>query len=130
MAKEFSASWRKSKQRRKQRKYRENAPVHIKRAFLSARLTKELSQKYGRRNFPVKKGDTIRILRGSFKGKDGKVDRVDVKKGLISVSGIEITKREGTKSFPKINPSNVIIKTLDIEDKRRADSLKKIRGKK
>jgi large subunit ribosomal protein L24 len=124
METEFSKSWKKSKQTRKQRKYRANAPLHIKRRFLSAHLSKELAEKHRKRSFPLKKGDTVKIIRGKFKGKEGKVDSVNVRKGLILITGIEITKREGTKSFPKINPSNVIIKTLDLEDKRRSERLK------
>jgi len=56
MKKKFSNSWKASKQVRKQRKFRYNAPLHIKHKFLSAHLSKELMKKYGTRNIPVKKG--------------------------------------------------------------------------
>ena len=42
----FSLSWIRSKQPRKQRKYRHNAPLHIKKKFISVNFTKELREKY------------------------------------------------------------------------------------
>ena len=125
MIKEFAVSWKKSKQVRKQRKYRANAPLHIRKDFMNAHLIKDLAKKYGRRSFPLRKGDTVKVHRGQLKGKEGKVDRVDVKKNRIFVAGIDVTKRDGTKSFPHINPSNVVIKVLELEDKRRIKQLKK-----
>jgi len=74
MKKEFSVKWIGSKQPRKQRKYRANAPLHIKRKFMSANLAKELRKRYGNRSFPLKKGDSIKIMRGEFKGKTGKIE--------------------------------------------------------
>ena len=57
MKKQFSTQWNASKQPRKQRKYLANAPLHKRHKFMSANLIKELRKKYGKRNFPVRKGD-------------------------------------------------------------------------
>ena len=46
MKKKFSESWKSSKQVRKQRKYRYNAPLHIKQKFVNVHLAKELRKKY------------------------------------------------------------------------------------
>jgi large subunit ribosomal protein L24 len=121
----FSTLWKSSKQPRKQRKYRYNAPLHIKNKFMSAHLSKDLRLKYKRRNITVRKGDTVKILRGQFKGKSGKVDRVNMKKTKVYVTGIEFTKKEGTKAFPPINPSNLMIIELNLDDKKRVKSLER-----
>ena len=71
MKQKFSTKWVGSKQPRKQRKYRANAPLHILHTMMSSNLNKELRKKYGKRSFPVKKGDTIKIMIGEFKGKTG-----------------------------------------------------------
>src|SRR5262245_4783088 len=42
---------------------------------------------------PVTKGDTVRVMRGEDKGKEGKVLRVFPKSGRITVEGINIVKR-------------------------------------
>ena len=115
----FSKSWRSSKQPRKQRKYRYNAPLHIKQQFMHAHLSKELRKKYNRRNLGLKKGDTVKIVRGQFKKHTGKVDRIDLKKTRVYVTGTEITKKDGTKTTYPIHPSNLIINELNIDDKMR-----------
>ncbi len=125
MKKTFSKNWKKSKQPRKQRKYLAKAPLHIKRKFLSANLSKELRKKYQRRNFPLRKGDTVRIMRGSFKGKSGKIEKVDLKKMKVSIEGIQRTKKDGTKVEVFFNPSNLQIKELNLDDKKRIESIER-----
>ena len=119
MKKKFSSSWIKSKQPRKQRKYRYNAPLHIKQKFVSAHLSKELRKKYSKRNMNLRKGDSVKVARGQFKNKTGKVDEVSVKKTSVYVNGIEIVKKDGTKARYPIHPSNLIITEMSMDDKMR-----------
>lgn len=119
MKAKFSAAWRASIQPRKQRKYRYNAPLHIRRSFVASHLSPELRKKYSRRAVPVIKGDTIKVMRGSSRGRTGTVNRVDLKLSRIFVDGIDLTKRDGTKAFRPIEPSNVMITELKTEDKKR-----------
>jgi len=130
MKKKFSTKWNSSKQPRKQRKFRANAPLHIKKKFLGANLSKELRKKYSRRSFVVRKGDTVKILRGKFRGQKGKIDTVSIKKGVIRIEKIQSQKKDGTKISIPIQPSNVQIQELNLEDKKRIAALKKERGKK
>ena len=125
MEKKFSTNWKSSKQPRKQRKYRANAPVHVRPKFLSAPLSKELRKQYNTRSLRVRKGDKVTVVRGSFRKKIGKVDRVSVKKAKVFVTGFEITKKDGNKVLAPIDPSNIIITELYDEDKRRISKLKK-----
>ena len=90
MEKKFSLYWKSSKQPRKQRKYLANAPIHLKRKMLSSNLSKELRKKFGRRSVPLRKGDVVRITRGKFKGKIGKVLEIKTKNSKIYVEGIQI----------------------------------------
>ena len=119
MKTKFSSSWKKSKQPSKQRKYRYNAPLHVKQKFVSTHLSKDLRKKYKKRNVNLRKGDSVKVMRGQFKNKFGKVDEVDVKKTSVYVDGIEIVKRDGTKSRYPIHPSNLIITEVNLEDKMR-----------
>jgi large subunit ribosomal protein L24 len=41
----------------------------------------------------ITKGDTVRVLRGDDKGKEGKVIRVFLKKGRVTIEGVNIVKR-------------------------------------
>ena len=124
MKQKFSKSWKSSKQPRKQRKYSANAPLHIRKKFLSVNLSKGLRKKHGRRNIPVKKGDVIKIMRGKCKKKQGKVTEVNTKTSKISIEGIQVKKQDGSKVNVRLRPSNLQIIELNLEDKKRLKSKK------
>ncbi|MCX8158692.1 MAG: 50S ribosomal protein L24 [Candidatus Pacearchaeota archaeon] len=119
MKKEFSLSWVCSKQPRKQRKYLANAPLHKKHKFLSANLSKSLREKYGKRSLPLRKGDEVLVMRGSFKKKKAKVSFVDLKHNRISLENIQRTKKDGTKVNVYFHPSVLQIQALNLDDKKR-----------
>jgi len=119
MKNKFSKAWVASKKARKQRKYRFNAPLHVIRGLMSSNLSKELRKSVKKRSFPIKKGDTIRIMRGEFRGKKGKVMLIDRYKRKVYIEGIQRTKKEGTKVNVPFEPSNIQITELNTEDKKR-----------
>ena len=125
MKKKFSTSWESSKKPRKQRKYRINAPLHIKGKFLNAVLSKELRKKYGKKSLRARKGDKVRIMRGSFKKKEGAIERVNTKKGVVYINKIEVEKKEGSKVPRPIQPSNIMILELNLDDKKRKEKLER-----
>ena len=125
MKNKFSKYWKSSRQPRKQRKYFANAPLHIKRKLLSVNLSKELRKKHKRRNIPVRKGDNIKIMRGKFRGKTGKIISIDTKASKIKIEGIMIKKQDGSKVAVKIHPSNLQIIELNLNDKKRIRENKK-----
>ncbi len=124
----FSKTWKSSKKTRKQRKYRYKAPLHIKRKFLTINLAKELREKHGFRNVKARKGDTVRIQRGKYKGQEGKIDYVFPKKGIVYIEGFEKPKGEGSKVREPFQPSNLQIVKLDLSDKIRKKKLTKKEG--
>lgn len=128
MKQKFSKKWIASRQPRKQRKYRANAPLHVLRKFMSANLSKALKEKYGRKSFPLKKQDKVRIMNGEFKKRIGKIDLVDLKKSRVNIEGIQRTKKDGTKINVWFNPSNLQLQELNLEDKKRRMAIE--RGKK
>lgn len=117
--KEFSKAWIRSTKTRKQRKYRANAPLHLKQNMTQSHLSKELRTKYTTRALQPKKGDTVKIMRGTFRGKTGKIYQVDLKKFKVYVEGIERVKKDGTKAYYAIDPSNILLTTLNTEGKKR-----------
>jgi len=125
MKKEFSQSWVSSKQPRKQRKYIANAPLHKKHKFLSANLSKSLREKYGKRSLPLRKGDEVLVMRGSFKKKKAKVSSVDLKHTRISLENIQRTRKDGTKVNVYFHPSVLQIQSLNLDDKKRLEILQR-----
>lgn len=121
----FATTWKASVQRRKQRKYNYNAPHHVKGKFLAAHLSKELKEKYGTRSLRVREGDKVKILRGSSKGKEGKVEKVDMKDTKLYIAKMERTKPDGNKVPVALHPSSVMIIELNLDDKKRRAKLEK-----
>jgi len=125
MKKKFSKSWKGSKQPRKQRKYLANAPMNLRKKFVGVNLSKELRKKYGKRNIPIRKNDIVKIMRGKFKNKQGKVLNVHVKKQKVGIEGIQVKKAEGSKVSVPLHTSNLQIIELNLDDKKRIASLEK-----
>lgn len=114
---------------RKQRKAKVDAPLHRRRRMVSAHLDSSLMREYNIRSVPVRKGDTVKVIRGSseIKGSENKVASVDLKNYKIIVENITIPKADGTQTERPVDPSDVIITKLDLSDswrKRKLDSLK------
>ena len=108
---------------RKQRKRYYTAPLHKKRKWIAAHLSEELLTKYNRRSAPLVKGDTVKVMRGSYKGHSDKVVGIDTKKMTINVEGVTSTKVDGTKVIKRIHPSNVLITKLNLTDRWRLSRL-------
>src|SRR5271155_5033368 len=92
-----------SSQPRKQRKFRANAPMHIRQNFVNVHISKELKEKLGvkRRSIELRKGDTVKIMVGDNRGKTGKVAKVNLKTGKIFIEGVT---RKNAKSKEKLVP--------------------------
>lgn len=120
----FSKSWLSSKARKKQRKFRFNAPLHTRRHMMSAHFSKELIKEYGRRSYPIRSGDKVKIMRGEFKNVMGKVEGIDAKEMKVFVTGAERSKGEGqpASKYP-LDASNLKIISLDLSDKMRKAAL-------
>ncbi len=123
--KKFSSEWKSSKKPRKQRKYRLCAPLHIRHRFVNSALSEDLRKKYGRRSIGLRKGDKVKIMAGKFKKHAGNVDRIDLKKTRVFVSGVELAKRDGTKKLLALHPSNIMVTELNLGDKFRQSLLER-----
>lgn len=123
MKTEWSKHWKSSIRPGKQRKYRYNAPLHIKQKFMDVHLSPELRKKYGIRHVMVRKGDKVKIVRGQYKKKTGKILKVLIIRQKVHMEGIEQTRKDGTKSFVALQPTNLMIIELDLTDKIRKEKL-------
>jgi len=103
----------------KARKRLYNAPHHVRRKLLSAPLSPRLRAEYGVRTMPVRKDDIVMILKGDYKMRDGRVMRVDTKKGFIYIEGLTREKADGSTVPIPIRPCNVMITELKLDDWRR-----------
>jgi large subunit ribosomal protein L24 len=113
----------KSIKSRKQRKELFNAPIHKRRKWISAHLEENLLLKYDKRGIPVIKGDTVRVMRGSFKGHEDKVVHVNIRRRQVEIEGMTMTKADNKKIAKPIHASNLMITKLNLTDKWRRSKL-------
>ena len=105
---------------RKSRRDHFQAHSTARRKIMSASLDKDLRKKYNVRSLPIRKEDEVRIVRGSHKGKDGKVLQVYRRKYVIHVERINREKNNGATVALGIHPSNCVITKLHLDPDRKA----------
>ena len=84
---------------------------------LGSALSKDLHKKYGKRSVRVIEGDSIKIVRGEFKGVDGKISKISTQKSSVSIEGIKKEKTKGDKFDVHIHTSNLVVTSLNTGDK-------------
>jgi large subunit ribosomal protein L24 len=87
-------------------------------------LSKELLKEHKTRSLGVRKGDIVFVMRGEYKGMEGRVTRLD-KKNRIYIDGITREKADGNTVFVPIHTSKVKISKLNLKDKRRKEILER-----
>lgn len=88
-----------------------------------SQLSAELKERHKRRSVRPKVGDSVKIVRGEFKGIEGKVTRVNPQRGTVSVDGVGRERQKGGTSPVPIRSSNVVITSLTLDDKLRKRKL-------
>ncbi len=99
------------------------ASQHLLSKQLGSHLSKALKEKYHCKSIRVIEGDSVKVLRGEFKGIEGKVTRISVEKRGVAIEGIKREKLKGGNVDIYIHPSNVLITSLNLEDKWRQSRL-------
>ncbi|MCV0392192.1 MAG: 50S ribosomal protein L24 [Nitrosopumilus sp.] len=90
---------------------------------LGSALSKDLHKKYGKRSVRVIEGDSVKILRGEFKGVEGKVAKISTEKSSVAIEGIKKEKTKGDKFDVYIHTSNLVVTSLNSDDKWRISKL-------
>ena len=99
------------------------ATYAIRSKQISGSLSKELRKKYGKRSIRINVDDTVRIIRGEYKGIDGKVTKISTEKSGVAIEGIKKEKLKGEKIDVYIPSSNVLIIGLNTDDHWRKSKL-------
>jgi len=118
-----------SSSRRKSRKAHFTAPSSVRRVLMSAPLSADLRNKYNVRSVPVRKDDEVQVVRGTFKGRDGKVVQVYRRKWVIHVERITREKVNGSTVNVGIDPSKVVVTKLKLDKDRKALLDRKAKGR-
>jgi large subunit ribosomal protein L24 len=100
-----------------------NVPKHQRDSMVGATLSDNLRQQYKRRSARVVKGDSVKVMRGEYKGVEGKVEKVNTERGTLQIEGIQREKVRGGQVKVAIHSSNVMITGLKGDDKYRTAML-------
>ena len=92
---------------------------------LGSALSKDLHKKYGKRSVRVVEGDSVTILRGEFKGVDGKISKISTQKSSVAIEGVKKEKTKGDKFDVYIHTSNLVVTSLNTVDKWRIAKLER-----
>jgi large subunit ribosomal protein L24 len=98
-------------------------PKHQRDKMVGAVLEDSLRGQYGRKNIRVIKGDSIRVMRGEYKGVEGKVEKVNTKHATLHIEGIQREKIRGGQIKVPIHSSNVMVISLNLDDDYRSSKL-------
>ncbi|KAK9066925.1 hypothetical protein SSX86_014249 [Deinandra increscens subsp. villosa] len=115
--------------RRKCRKAHFTAPSSVRRVLMSAPLSLELRSKYNARSIPVRKDDEVQVVRGTYKGREGKVVQVYRRKWVIHVERITREKVNGQTVNVGVNPSKVVVTKLKLDKDRKNLLDRKAKGR-
>ncbi|KAH7410760.1 putative 60S ribosomal protein L26-2 [Cadophora sp. DSE1049] len=113
--------------RRKSRKAHYDAPSSVRRTIMSAPLSKELREKYNVRSIPIRKDDEVTVVRGSNKGREGKITSVYRLKYIVHIERVVREKSSGQSVPIGVHPSKVVITKLKL-DKDRESILERIKA--
>jgi len=83
---------------------------------LGSPLSKELQKKYGKRSTRVVLGDTVKVMRGEYRGIDGKISKVSIADNSVAIEGVKKEKSKGEKFDVLIRSTNVVITNLNLDD--------------
>ena len=98
-----------SKQPRKKRKFMYNAPLHVARRFVSSHVSKELRGKLKKRSVVLRKGFTVKVLRGFKKGVSAKVVKVSLRERKVFLEGVVKKKSNGKEVLIPFDSSNLMV---------------------
>ena len=105
-----------------------NIKKHIIDKNIRSPLADTLRDEYHKRNARVIKGDTVKVLRGEYKNVEGKVEKVKTGRSTLFIEGIQREASKGGKVKVQIHSSNVMITSLNLQDKQRANVIRKIKS--
>ena len=97
---------------------------------LNAHLSEDLVKEYGIRSVRVRTGDVVKVLRGSYRGVEGKVIKVYLDEGRVAIESLTRQNSRGENSPVKIHASKVMVTKLNLDDKVRREALEAIKSRK
>lgn len=109
---------------RRQRRAGYNATTFERRLRMTVPLSRELRARFHRRSVPVRKGDTVRVMKGSYVGREERVQKVDRRGYTVTLDNVTLkTGEEKLKPLP-IRTNHLLLVRLNLGDAWRREALR------
>ncbi len=109
---------------RRQRRALYNASTFERRRRMTVPLSRELRGRFGRRALPLRKGDTVRVLSGSFVGREERVAKVNRRDYSVTLDNVTLKTAEEKLKPLALRTSHLVLTRLNLADPWRRRSLK------
>lgn len=98
-----------------------NAKLHKHKKMMNVHLSKELKAKTNikTRALLPNKGDEVKVARGAYKNKQGKIAKLDYRRHLIYLEGVTRKNARGRDTLIPFHASNLVLITLNISKERK-----------
>jgi len=109
---------------RRQRKSLYTADSFERRVRMGVPLSRELRARFHARSLPVRKGDTVRVLAGSFAGREERVAKVHRRTYRVTLDNVTLKTAEEKLKPLTLSVGNLVITRLNLSDPWRRRSLR------
>ena len=109
---------------RRQRRALYNATTFERRRRMTVPLSRDLRKRFGRRSVPVRKGDTVRVLSGSFVGREERVAKVNRRDYSVTLDNVTLKTAEEKLKPLALRTSHLVLTRLNLADAWRRRTLK------
>lgn len=109
---------------RRQRKALFTADTFHRRVRMTVPLSRELRARFHRRALPLRKGDTVRVLSGSFVGREERVAKVDRRGYSVTLDNVTLKAADEKMKPLSLRTGNLVITRLNLSDAWRRRALK------
>ncbi|HXQ48420.1 MAG TPA: 50S ribosomal protein L24 [Thermoplasmata archaeon] len=101
---------------RRQRKSVYDATTFQRRILMTVPLSRELRRRFHRRSVPVRKGDTVRVMSGSFVGREERVAKIDRRGYSVTLDNVTLKTGEAKLKPLAIKTSHLVVTKLNLAD--------------
>jgi len=109
---------------RRQRKALYTADTFERRIRMTVPLSRELRSRFHRRSVPVRKGDTVRVLSGSYAGREERVARIDRRGYSVTLDNVTLKTADEKMKPLSLGVGHLVITRLNLSDPWRRRSMR------
>lgn len=109
---------------RRQRKALYTAPPPERRRRMTVPLSRELRARFHVRSVPLRKGDTVRVLSGSFVGREERVAKVNRRDYAVTLDNVTLKAADEKLKPLALRPGHLVITRLNLSDPWRRRALR------